>query len=113
MTDADLIPRVDDTNYGDFARSPAAVVVFGIASCIPCNEFDPILKQAAGKHGKTVKFGKALMHIPGACREIKKQHTFNTFPTSHFYRNGVLVHTEEEKLSLEDLERCIHEHLLA
>ncbi len=112
MINGHAIEHVNDENYREFLAAPASVVVFGIASCVPCNEFDPIIKMAAEKLGQSVKFGKALMHIPGACREIKKQHTFETFPTTHFYRNGVLVHTEEEKRSLCDLEEKIKEHLL-
>lgn len=112
MNDAIEIPRVDDQNYPAYLSVPAAVVVFGIASCIPCNEFDPILKKAAEKYGASVKFGKAQMHVPGACREIKKQYSFETFPTSHFYKNGVLVHTADEKLEYDELIRRIDQYLL-
>ncbi len=112
MIDGHEIERVNDENYREFLAVPASVVVFGIASCVPCNEFDPIIRMAAQEFGGMVKFGKALMHIPGACRELKKQYTFETFPTSHFYKKGVLVHIEQEKLSLSDLEERIKEHLL-
>lgn len=106
------ITRVDDQNYASFLAVPASVVVFGIASCVPCNEFDPILKKASEKYGAMVKFGKAQMHVPGACREIKKQYTFDTFPTSHFYKEGVLVHTADEKLEYDELIRRIDQYLL-
>jgi hypothetical protein len=103
---------VDDGSYGEFLGASAAVVVFGIASCIPCNEYDPILEEAA-KQFSSVRFGKAKLHIPGACREIKKRYTFDTFPTTHFYKNGQLVHTVEQKLDADALADCIRKYLLS
>lgn len=111
--DEQEIPRVDDQNYPSFLDAPASVVVFGIASCVPCAEFEPILKKAAEKYGASVKFGKAHMHVPGACREIKKKYEFETFPTSHFYKDGTLVHTSDEKLELDELIRRIDRYLLS
>jgi hypothetical protein len=105
------VTGVTDQNYDLFLAASASVVVFGIASCVPCAEFDPILQQAAERY-PAIPFGKARMHVPGTCREIKKHHTFDTFPTTHFYRQGQLVHTEEEKLSLDDLVSRIETHLL-
>src|SRR2546427_8352955 len=35
-----------------------------------------------------VMFGKAKMHVPGACREIKKRYSFETYPTTHLYAHG-------------------------
>ena len=35
------------------------------------------------------------MHVPGRCREIKKEHTFETYPTTHFFADGKLVLTRE------------------
>ena len=88
-------------------------MTFGIASCQPCNEFDPILKEAAERFRGKVKFGKAKMHVPGACREIKRKFDFETFPTTHFYcRNGELVHTLDVKVGLDELAGLVWKHLL-
>ncbi len=103
---------VDDGNYGEFLKAPAAVIAFGIASCVPCNEYDPVLKWAAGRF-PAVLFGKAQLHLPGACREIKQRYTFDTFPTTHFYKGGQLVHTAEEKLDGDALAACIGQYLLS
>ena len=108
---SDLVLPVSDENYSDFLAGNA-VVTFGIASCQPCNEFDPILKEAAERFRGRVKFGKARMHVPGACREIKRKFDFETFPTTHFYRNGELVHTLDVKVELDELVELIRKHLL-
>lgn len=108
----DRVLSVDDESYPGFLTG-SSVVAFGIASCQPCNEFDPILREAAEKFGGRVKFGKAKMHLPGACREIKRRYSFETFPTTHFYRNGDLVHTLEMKVGLEELSRLIERCLLS
>ena len=36
---------VSDANDEEFMRAPAAVVAFGIASCEPCDEYDPDLES--------------------------------------------------------------------
>ncbi len=118
MNDQEAVPPeavldVTDQNYGLFLDAPASVVVFGIASCVPCAAFDPILQRAAEHYGAAIKFGKARMHVPGACREIKKRYTFETFPTSHFYRQGRLVHTAEEKLDWDDFVQRINTCLIS
>jgi thioredoxin-like negative regulator of GroEL len=91
---------------------PASIVVFGIVPCQQCEEYDPIFRQAADQHNGSVKFGKAKMHVPGACREIKRQYTFESFPTTHFYKNGKLVHRTEGKLDLQMLTQTIKQFLL-
>ena len=106
------IAEVDDRSYPEFLVGNS-VVVFGIASCQPCNEFDPVLKEAALKYMGKVKFGKARMHVPGACREIKRRYDFETFPTTHFYKDGNLVYTLDVKVDLDELSRLIEEHLLS
>jgi thioredoxin-like negative regulator of GroEL len=88
------------------------VVVFGIVPCQQCEEYDPIFRQAADQYNGSVKFGKAKMHVPGACREIKRKYTFESFPTTHFYRNGKLVHQAEGKLDLQTLTQTIKQFLL-
>ena len=66
-----MVEEVSDANYDEFLYAPAAVVAYGIASCEPCNEYDPILAETAEKFSD-VRIGKAKMHVPGRCREIKK-----------------------------------------
>ena len=70
------------------------VVAYGLATCEPCKTYDPILEEIAAKF-PDVKVGKAKMHVPGRCREIKKTHTFETYPTTHFFSNGKLLLTRE------------------
>jgi len=58
-----------------------------------------------------VRFGKAKMHVPGVCREIKKRYTFETYPTTHFYAGGQLVRTTEGKMEPSEF-RSVVESLL-
>lgn len=109
---ADNVVLVDDQSYPDFL-SGYSVVVFGIASCRPCVEFDPILSEAAERFKGRVKFGKAKMHVPGTCREIKHKYSFDTFPTTHFYKSGNLVHTLDVKVPLNELSSLIQQYLLS
>jgi hypothetical protein len=108
---AGTIEDVSDANYEEFKQAPAAVVAYGIASCEPCNEYDPILEAAASRH-PSVRFGKAKMHVPGRCREIKKQHTFETYPTTHLFARGKLLLTREGKLETDELAALINDYLL-
>ncbi len=103
---------VTDQTYPNFLDAPASVVVFGIVPCQQCEEYDPIFRQAADQYNGSVKFGKAKMHVPGACREIKRQYTFESFPTTHFYKNGKLVYQTEGKLDLQTLTQTIKQFLL-
>ena len=50
-----------------------------------------------------MRFGKAKMHVPGKCRGIKKQHNFETYPTTHFFSNGTLICAKEGKLEFPEL----------
>ena len=75
---------VHDDNYEEFVQAPAAVVAYGIASCEPCAAYDPVLQETAARFS-SVKVGKAKMHVPGRCRDIKKRHTFETYPTTHLF----------------------------
>lgn len=105
------VEDVSDENYEQFKQAPAAVVAYGIASCEPCNAYDPVLEETAATFGD-VKVGKAKMHVPGRCREIKKAHTFETYPTTHLFSNGKLVLTREGKLEAAELAALINDHLL-
>ena len=62
---------VRDENYKEFTESEGAVVAYGLATCEPCKQYDPILEETAAKF-PSIKIGKAKMHVPGRCREIKK-----------------------------------------
>lgn len=105
------LEEVSDTNYEEFRQAPAAVVAYGIASCEPCNVYDPVLERTAARFA-TVRIGKAKMHIPGRCREIKKQNNFETYPTTHFFSKGKLLITREGKLEADELAALINDHLL-
>jgi thiol-disulfide isomerase/thioredoxin len=105
------VKDVSDANYKDFTNASAAVVAYGIASCEPCNQYDPVLEATAAKFPE-VKVGKAKMHVPGRCREIKKQHTFETYPTTHFFSKGELLLTREGVVDSAELAALISDHLL-
>lgn len=105
------VEDVSDENYKDFIGAPAAIVAYGIASCDPCIAYDPVLEETAAKF-TDVKIGKAKMHVPGRCREIKKAHTFETYPTTHLFSKGTLVLTREGKLEAAELAALINDHLL-
>ena len=104
------VENVTDENYEEFKSAPAAVVAYGIASCDPCQAYDPILEETAAKYTQ-IRIGKAKMHVPGKCRNIKKQHTFETYPTTHFFSNGTLVLTREGKVEPTELASLIDQHL--
>ena len=106
------LERVMDSNYDSFLQAGSGVLLFKIASCQACEEFEPIVQKAAETH-PSVRFGKVLMHVPGTCTGIKKRHNFETFPTTHFYKKGRLVHTTEGKLDEKELSRLIETHLLS
>mgnify|MGYP001604193773 CR=1 FL=1 len=107
----EMVEDVSDQNYEEFMQSPAAVVAYGIASCEPCTAYDPILAEAASRFG-AVRVGKAKMHVPGRCREIKKRHHFETYPTTHLFSKGTLLLTREGKLEAAELATLINDHLL-
>jgi hypothetical protein len=113
MADQTPLERVMDSNYDAFLKNPAGLLLFKIASCQACEEFEPIVQKAAGTHGSSVRFGKVLMHVPGTCTGIKKRHNFETFPTTHFYKNGELVHASEGKMDEKELSRMIETYLLS
>ena len=104
-----VVEDVHDQNYEEFTQSPAAIVAYGIATCEPCKAYDPILAQVAQQH-ENVRFGKAKMHVPGKCRGIKKQHNFETYPTTHFFSNGTLLLTKEGQLESAELVSLITQH---
>lgn len=108
----DLIGNVTDTTIEEYISSPAAVVVFGIANCDGCTFMDGVLAELAPRLQGRVRFGKAKMHVPGACREIKKRFTFETYPTTHFYAQGKIVDTREGKIESADLDHAIQTLLL-
>src|SRR3954468_4140903 len=107
MTEPAAIERVMDSNYESFLQNPAGMLLFKIAFCQAWDEFEPIVQKAADRYGHAVRFGKVLMHVPGTCTGIKKRHNFETFPTSHFYKNGLLVHIAEGKLDEKEFSRLI------
>ena len=113
MTDPTTLERVMDSNYDGFLKNPAGVLLFKIANCQACDEFEPVVQKAAETYGSSVRFGKVLMHVPGTSTGIKKRHTFETFPTTHFYKNGRLVHVSEGKMDGGELSRLIEAHLLS
>lgn len=108
----DLIGNVTDATIDGYVSSPAAVVVFGIANCEGCAFMDGVLADLAPRLEGRVRFGKAKMHVPGACREIKKRFTFETYPTTHLYAQGKLVEAREGKIETADLDRAIQTLLL-
>jgi thiol-disulfide isomerase/thioredoxin len=105
------VEEVSDANYEEFKQAPAAVVAYGIASCEPCREYDPILEQIASQF-PNVRIGKAKMHVPGRCREIKKQHHFETYPTTHLFSKRTLLLTREGKIQADELAALINDYLL-
>lgn len=112
MSDSDLLPRISDENYKEFIKAPAALILFKISSCQQCEEFEPIVESLVLVYRERIQFGKGLLHIPGLCRAIKREHRFESFPTTHFYKAGNLVHTLEGKVSLGELDGYLKEHLL-
>ncbi len=102
---------VSDANYKEFTEGPASVVSYGLATCEPCKLLDPILEEAAAKF-PNVRIGKAKMHVPGRCREIKKIHTFETYPTTHFFANGRLLLTREGVVDPAEFAALISDYLL-
>ena len=107
----DTVLDVSDANYKEFTDAPAAVVAYGLATCEPCKQYDPILEETAAKFAG-VKVGKAKMHVPGRCREIKRTHTFETYPTTHLFSNGKLLLTREGVIDAAELAALINDHLL-
>jgi thiol-disulfide isomerase/thioredoxin len=105
------VEDVQDANYDEFIGAPASVVAYGIASCDPCTAYDPVLQETAARFGN-VRIGKAKMHVPGRCREIKKRHQFETYPTTHLFSRGKLLITREGKLEVEELGALINDYLL-
>ncbi len=108
---AGTVENVTDENYEEFKAAQATVIAYGIASCEPCAAYDPILAEVAGKL-PDVRIGKARMHVPGKCREIKKQHQFATYPTTHLYSQGTLLLTREGKVEEDELLTLIRQYLL-
>jgi hypothetical protein len=108
----ELIGNVTDATIDDYVNSPAAVVIFGIANCDGCAYMDGVLAELAPRLKDRVRFGKAKMHVPGACREIKKRYTFETYPTTHLYAKGKLIETREGKMEAADLDRALQMLLL-
>ena len=106
-----IVEDVRDENYKEFTDAPAAVVAYGLATCEPCKTYDPILENTAARFPE-LKIGKAKMHVPGRCREIKKTHTFETYPTTHFFANGTLLLTREGVVEPDELAALISDHLL-
>ena len=109
----DLQPeRVTDENYPDYLAAPAALILFKIANCEKCEEFLPIVAEAMKQYDGRIRWGVALLHVPGACREIKRKYRFETFPTTQFYKAGQLVHQEDHKLTAEELDAAIQKYLV-
>jgi thioredoxin reductase (NADPH) len=107
---AGTVEDVSDANYKEFTDAAASVVAYGLAACEPCKTYDPILEETAAKFSH-VKVGKAKMHVPGRCREIKRTHTFETYPTTHFFSKGKLLLTREGVVEPAELAALINDHL--
>ena len=105
------VQDVSDANYKEFTDSSGAVVAYGLATCEPCKTYDPILEDTAARFPE-IKVGKAKMHVPGRCREIKKTHSFETYPTTHFFANGKLLLSREGVVDNADLAALISDYLL-
>jgi hypothetical protein len=105
------LPRVNDENYEEYHDAPAAVVFFKIANCHGCEEYEPAIQHTVRTFSPKVRFGRALMHVPG-CRDIKKRYEFESFPTTHLYKRGRLVFSASERLEAEALVNAIREHLI-
>lgn len=108
---ARTVEDVTNDNYEELKGAQATVVAYGIASCEPCAAYDPILAKVAQKL-PCVRIGKAKMHVPGRCREMKKQHNFETYPTTHLYSRGNLLLTREGKIEEDELIALIKQYLL-
>ena len=106
----DLIGNVNDATFNEYFNAPASVVVYGIANCEGCAYMDGVLAEVAPEL-KTVRFGKAKMHVPGASREIKKRFNFETYPTTHFYSKGRLVESREGKIDAAALREAVQRML--
>jgi hypothetical protein len=106
-----IVEDVSDTNYREFTHAPVAIVAYGLATCEPCKAYDSILEATAAKF-PTIKIGKAKIHVPGRCREIKKTHTFETYPTTHFFAHGKLLLTREGVVEPAELAALISDYLL-
>ena len=106
-----IVENVNDENYADFTQATAAVVAYGIAACEPCMAYDPILVVSAKDHAN-IRFGKAKMHVPGKCRAIKKQHNFETYPTTHFFSHGTLLLTREGKIEPAELTALMSQYFV-
>ena len=104
------VEDVNDANYKEFTNARASIVAYGLATCEPCKIYDPILEETAAKF-PSIRVGKAKMHVPGRCREIKKIHTFETYPTTHFFSNGKLLLTREGVVEPAELAALIADHL--
>ena len=107
---AGTVENVTDENYEELKGAQATVVAYGIAACEPCAAYDPILEEVARKL-PGVRIGKAKMHVPGRCRAIKKQHQFETYPTTHLYSQGNLLLTREGKVEEVELIALIKQYL--
>ena len=103
------VEDISDENYDAVIQSPAALIAYGIASCEPCTAYDPILVAIAGKF-PSLRVGKAKMHVPGRCREIKKQHTFETYPTTHLFSHGQRLCSREGKIEESELAELVQQH---
>ncbi|RMH32265.1 MAG: thioredoxin [Nitrospirae bacterium] len=101
-----IVEDVSDDNYETIIHAPASLVVYGIASCEPCQAYDPVLETIAKTHTH-IRVGKAKMHVPGRCREIKKRHCFETYPTTHFFSHGQLLAAREGKIEATELAALI------
>lgn len=112
MSMIEKLDLVTDEVYPNFLAAPAAVILFKMVNCQKCDEFEPIVLLAAQQFGDRVKFGVAKLHIPRACREIKRKYRFESFPATHFYKRGELVHQEDQKVSLDHLQDKIQGFLL-
>ena len=64
------VQDVRDENYKEFTESAGAVVAYGLATCEPCKQYDPILEETAARF-PTIKIGKAKLTPLGKIEPAK------------------------------------------
>ncbi len=104
-----MVENITDENYEEVIQSSASLIAYGIGSCVPCAAYDPILESISSQFPH-IRIGKAKMHVPGKCREIKKRHQFVTYPTTHLFSQGTLLHSQEGKIEEVDLAALLSTH---
>jgi len=74
-----MVENITDENYEAVIQSSASLIAYGIGSCVPCAAYDPILESTSSQFPH-IRIGKAKMHVPGKCREIKNGINLSRIP---------------------------------